>query len=252
MTGCRAAVRRLRSGRVDCPRHRRLGTCDRDLVGRTAGRCGGGAPSPHVQRARPTSDVLAVREVHRCSATGGRAGRTRKLRNGESYLGPDALAGPPRRGCRPGGWRPPVPQTASQVEVATGRISDKLRRQVRTAAGGCCEYCRLPDAAEPAPFAIDHIIARQHRGETTFANLAFSCVYCNVHKGTNLSGIDPATHRVVRLFHPRRQQWVGHFRWDGPTLVRLTPAGRATVVVLRINDPVNVALRDSLAAEGLF
>ena len=33
-------------------------------------------------------------------------------------------------------------------------------------------------------------------------------------------------------------------------LVGLTPSGRATVVVLRINDLVNVELRASLDAEG--
>lgn len=27
----------------------------------------------------------------------------------------------------------------------------------------------------------------------------------NVHKGTNLTGIDPVTRRVTRLYHPRRQ-----------------------------------------------
>ena len=44
------------------------------------------------------------------------------------------------------------------------------------------------------PFEFDHIIPRKHRGRTFVAgNLAFSCYYCNVYKGPNLSGLDPAS-----------------------------------------------------------
>jgi hypothetical protein len=132
------------------------------------------------------------------------------------------------------------------------RVGERLRRQVRAAAGGRSEYCQLPEYAEPAPFPIDHIIARQHRGETTFRNLALSCLYCNVHKGTNLASVDPESDEIVQLFHPRTQQWAAHFRWAGAVLVGLTPTGRATIRCLRINDPINVNLRESLQAEGRF
>jgi hypothetical protein len=87
-----------------------------------------------------------------------------------------------------------------------------LDRLVRQRAGGRCEYCRLPQAASGVPFEIDHIIARQHRGRTTASNLAVSCAYCNGHKGPNLTGIDPATGKLTRLFHPRRHKWSHHFR----------------------------------------
>ena len=35
-----------------------------------------------------------------------------------------------------------------------------------------CEYCRLPERWLSTPFQIDHIIARQHGGETNLDNLA--------------------------------------------------------------------------------
>ena len=55
-----------------------------------------------------------------------------------------------------------------------------------------CEYCRLPQSALPlARFHIEHVIARQHRGGDSPGNLALSCHHCNLHKGPNLSGVDP-------------------------------------------------------------
>jgi len=79
-----------------------------------------------------------------------------------------------------------------------------LRQAVRRRADNCCEYCRLPEAFSfIQPFQIEHIIARKHRGPTTLPNLALACDRCNLHKGTDLTAIDPLTRRVVPLFHPR-------------------------------------------------
>jgi hypothetical protein len=57
------------------------------------------------------------------------------------------------------------------------------------------------------PFEIDHLIARKHGGKTIAGNLAVSCIYCNAHKGPNISGIDPKTGKLTRLYHPRRHKW---------------------------------------------
>jgi hypothetical protein len=131
-------------------------------------------------------------------------------------------------------------------------MDEALPEAVRQRAGHACEYCHLPDSAHPAPFEIEHVIARQHGGATTLSNLAYACLHCNKHKGPNLSGIDTATSKtkLVRLFHPRRHKWRRHFRWDGPCLVGRTPIGRVTVHVLAMNDPIRVALRQSLLDEG--
>jgi HNH endonuclease len=119
-------------------------------------------------------------------------------------------------------------------------------------AGGCCEYCRLPQAASHIPFEIDHVRPRKHRGPTVAGNLALSCVYCNGYKGPNLSGIDPATGKLTKLFHPRRHQWRYHFRYAGGTLTGRTAIGRTTIEVLRINLPNRVAIRDVLIEDGAF
>lgn len=115
-----------------------------------------------------------------------------------------------------------------------------------------CEYCHTPARLSGLNFQIDHIIAEKHGGPTDAENLALSCIYCNSYKGANLSGIDPATGEIARLFHPRRDRWDEQFGWHGPVLVGRTPIGRATVVVLRINDPTAVALRRLFMRAGAF
>jgi hypothetical protein len=67
-----------------------------------------------------------------------------------------------------------------------------------------------------------------------------------------LSGIDPPTGAIVRLFHPRRHKWARHFRWNGPILIGRTPIGRATIEVLEINLSYRVRMRAELIAEGVF
>jgi hypothetical protein len=131
-------------------------------------------------------------------------------------------------------------------------VQDTLANLVRERAGHACEYCRLPQALSCIPFEIDHIIAQKHKGATAADNLALACFYCNSFKGPNVAGVDPATKAVTPLFHPRREIWAAHFRWQGAVLVGLTAAGRTTIEVLGINSPDCVLLRESLIHEGQF
>lgn len=128
-----------------------------------------------------------------------------------------------------------------------------LRKLVRERAGNRCEYCHVAQQHQPyAPFHIDHIRAKKHRGRLTAANLALACRHCNLHKGTDIAGIDAITHRGTRLFNPRRDDWDEHFRWEGPVLVAATAVGRATIELLAINSLERVELREELMSEGLF
>jgi hypothetical protein len=110
----------------------------------------------------------------------------------------------------------------------------------------------VPANIAGCPFHIEHITARQHGGPTVETNLALACIKCNYHKGPNLSGIDPESNRIVRLFHPRTDRWIEHFHWQRSKLVGLTPEGRATIIVLDINHPLRIELRDRLIAEAIF
>lgn len=70
-------------------------------------------------------------------------------------------------------------------------IDAATRQFVRERAGERCEYCGLPQQAVGLRFHIEHVVARQHDGSDSPANLALACDRCNRHKGPNLSGIDP-------------------------------------------------------------
>jgi hypothetical protein len=122
-----------------------------------------------------------------------------------------------------------------------------LTRLVWQRAHGRCEYCRIYHAADDAPFEIDHVISRKHRGATIASNLCLSCYYCNSFKGSDISSLDRKTRKLTRLFNPRRHKWSAHFRWEGPYLI-----GRVTVALLHINDDLRVELREELIAEGSF
>src|SRR5689334_13051209 len=106
-----------------------------------------------------------------------------------------------------------------------------------------CEYCHFPAQLLGTGPTIDHIRARQHHGDDSTGNLAVACPRCNAYKGPNLAGVDPETNRSVMLFNPRRHPWNKHFARDGAFIVGLTPAGRATIDVLRMNEPEAVAQR---------
>jgi hypothetical protein len=100
------------------------------------------------------------------------------------------------------------------------------------------------------PFHVEHIIATSHRGTDARENLALACQLCNLLKGPNLSGIDPDTDELVRLFHPRKDVWEDHFRFDGPVIVGLTDIGRTTAWLLEMNSDDRVELRATLMALG--
>lgn len=128
----------------------------------------------------------------------------------------------------------------------------RIEHIARFRAGGVCEYCHLPESISHVQFPLDHIVARQHGGQSVEDNLALACPWCNQHKGPNIAGIDPATSELTRLYNPRRDRWAEHFKWDGSLLVGLTAIGRTTVLVLSINDRLVVDLRRDLMATGVF
>ncbi|MGD0296243.1 MAG: HNH endonuclease [Bryobacteraceae bacterium] len=124
------------------------------------------------------------------------------------------------------------------------------RRLVRERARERCEYCRLHQRNSEFLHHIEHVIARQHGGSDEVDNLALACHRCNLHKGPNLSGVDPLTNAVEILFHPRRDHWPEHFEFRGAYLEGLTPARRVTVEVLALNDARRLELRRELLALG--
>ncbi len=120
----------------------------------------------------------------------------------------------------------------------------ELRSAVRRRAAQACEYCQRREIDSPLiPLQIEHIIPRKHGGLDSFGNLALACAECNLHKGSNLTGIDPESKQVTALFDPRRDAWDDHFSWDGLRIVGLTAVGRTTVRVLELNSGARLRVR---------
>jgi hypothetical protein len=77
-----------------------------------------------------------------------------------------------------------------------------------------------------------------------------ACSECNWAKGPNLAGLVDG--KLFALFHPRRQHWRRHFRWEGTTLVGKTKSGIVTIQVLNMNSTSRIMLRGNLLFEGRF
>lgn len=127
-----------------------------------------------------------------------------------------------------------------------------LQRQVYKRAGGCCEYCLLPDAATFAPHELDHIIAEKHGGLTIAENLSLACTLCNKHKGSDIASIDPETEQLTALFHPRHDLWQEHFVLSNAEITPLTAKGRVTTRLLQLNRQDRLKERRLLLQSGVL
>ena len=122
-------------------------------------------------------------------------------------------------------------------------IDAAARNLIRRRADNRCEYCLLPQEHSYGTHHIDHIVAKQHGGSDDMENLALACHRCNLSKGPNLTGLDPASGEVVPLSHPRRDRWAEHFVVRGSRIEGLTGIGRTTLLVLGMNDARRLDLR---------
>jgi hypothetical protein len=124
-------------------------------------------------------------------------------------------------------------------------VAEDLRERVRQADRLRCAYCGTSEQISGIPLTIDHILPTSKGGPTCFENLCLACWSCNEFKTNRTEAEDPITGENVPLFHPRKQQWSDHFRWsmDGTRVEGLTQAGRATVIVLRMNREAIVSAR---------
>ena len=62
-------------------------------------------------------------------------------------------------------------------------VTVPLRRAAVARAQGRCEYCGMLGTETLLPHEPDHVIARQHGGQTALDNLAYTCFQCNRYKG---------------------------------------------------------------------
>lgn len=128
----------------------------------------------------------------------------------------------------------------------------ELRQLVLRRAQGCCEYCYSQAAFSPSSFAVEHITPQSRGGQTTLDNLAFACGGCNNAKYNHTESLDPITERIVPLYHSRQHKWEDHFSWreDGLDMIGISPTGRATIALLKLNRDNVVNLRQILILVG--
>ncbi len=132
-------------------------------------------------------------------------------------------------------------------------IPEALRDAVRARARDRCEYCQIPDEAQVATFHCDHCIPESKGGPTSEANLAWACPRCNGSKLAATHAPDSQTGELVLLFNPRTDQWEDHFQWSDDLLIvePLSPTGRATVELLKMNRPKLQHIRALMLELGL-
>jgi len=130
-------------------------------------------------------------------------------------------------------------------------ISPDLRQQVATRADFLCEYCLIAEADTFFGCEIEHIISLKHGGSSTPDNLAYACVFCNRHKGTDIGSISESG-EFSRLFNPRTDHWIDHFQLVGIRIEPLTTAGEVTARILQFNHSDQVLEREALNIVGRY
>ena len=128
-------------------------------------------------------------------------------------------------------------------------ISQSLRQLVAARADRLCEYCLIHEDDTFFGCEIDHIVSLKHGGATEEGNLAFACLPCNRHKGTDIGSI-VAEGEFIRLFNPRQDRWFDHFRLEGPVIEPITDIGKVTVSILQFHATERILERETLIAIG--
>lgn len=82
--------------------------------------------------------------------------------------------------------------------------------------------------------------------------LPYACFECNLGKGANIGAFDPLTGQLIRLYHPRLDQWQAHFTADDGQILGVDAIGRATASLLRFNQTLRVHQRRLLIAANRF
>lgn len=131
-------------------------------------------------------------------------------------------------------------------------VSIAQRQRTAERAGYRCEYCRLHQDQAIKRHEPDHITPRKHGGGDSDENLAWACFHCNRSKGSEVGALDSETGQLVPIFNPRRQTWMDHFVLDGVDIRPLTAVGRVTVLVLQLNRPGRLEVREVLRQAGLY
>ena len=136
--------------------------------------------------------------------------------------------------------------------MSSSPISRSLRLLVATRADRLCEYCLIHEDDTFFGCEVDHIISLKHGGPIEEDNLAFACLFCNRHEGTDVGSIIAESGDFIRFFNPRQDSWSHHFRLEGALIKPITDIGRVTASILGFNTTERVLERETLIAVGRY
>lgn len=124
-------------------------------------------------------------------------------------------------------------------------VLKKLRPVIAEQARHQCGYCRTQEVVSGVRLTLEHLYPKFLGGKDEIDNLWLSCRECNEAKGVLLEATDPETQQIVPLYNPRKERWDKHFFWteDGTQIVGKTAIGRATVLILDLNNEFRVKSR---------
>lgn len=131
-------------------------------------------------------------------------------------------------------------------------ISDKTRTKVEKRANHCCEYCLIHQDDTFFSCQIDHIISIKHGGDNDDKNLAYSCIFCNRNKGSDIGSILLPDRTLIRFYNPRIDTWSDHFYLDGATIEAKTKIGAVTIKILEFNTIERTLERLELQSVGRY
>jgi hypothetical protein len=114
-------------------------------------------------------------------------------------------------------------------------INSEMRLVVASRADYLCEYCLIHEEDSFLGFEVDHVISLKHSGPTQLDNLAYTCLYCNRFKGSDIGSILWRTRTFHRFFNPRIDAWNQHFRLNRVIIEPITETGEVTVNILKLN-----------------
>jgi hypothetical protein len=101
-------------------------------------------------------------------------------------------------------------------------------------------------------FEIEHIISLKHGGGNESENLAYACPHCNQNKGSDLTTFLDSYENIVAIFNPRKQSWTDHFKIEEGEILPRSDTGRATIKLLKLNEPERLIHRKILMQSGSY
>ncbi len=131
-------------------------------------------------------------------------------------------------------------------------INESSRKFIRKRADYKCEYCLICEDDTFFSCQIDHVISIKHGGSNEHENLAYSCIYCNRNKGSDLGSILLPNKTLIRFFNPRMDNWSEHFYLDGAVIEPKTDIGKVTVKILELNNVERILERLELQEVGRY